>query len=278
MRIAVLSDNRTHDPKFETEHGLSVYAEWKNKKWLLDTGKSDMFMRNAERLHIDLADVDYLFLSHGHNDHTGGLPYFLEKNMKAKVLVSKNAFFKRLYSMRAGKRDISMPDIPDEMLGRIIQVHEYVKIEPDVAVFTSEISKYPTPVANRALFCDRGLGLEHDDFSHELVIAFGNDEPLIYVGCGHKGLLNIMESCKEKTGSKPGAVFGGFHFPDATSGEAYEAETDMRSIARTLDQEYGGTRFYTGHCTGDKSFEILKTETGDRIELFYTGFDHLINE
>ena len=73
-RLVVLSDNRTNNKLLQTEHGLSVYLECPSGKYLLDTGASDLFIRNAKVLGIDLADVDYCLISHGHNDHIGGLP------------------------------------------------------------------------------------------------------------------------------------------------------------------------------------------------------------
>lgn len=75
-RIIILSDNRTDNPLLETEHGLSVYLENNGRRYLLDTGASDLFMRNAEKLGVDLSEVDYCLISHGHNDHIGGLPAF----------------------------------------------------------------------------------------------------------------------------------------------------------------------------------------------------------
>jgi len=83
MKIIVLSDNRSMDDSLETEHGLCIYLESAHVKCLLDTGASDLFVRNAAKLNVDLTAVDYVFLSHGHADHTGGLPAFLNLNQKA---------------------------------------------------------------------------------------------------------------------------------------------------------------------------------------------------
>ena len=73
MKWTVLTDNRTNDCQLQTEHGLSILLETGQYSILLDTGASDVFIRNAEKLGIDLSTVDYVFISHGHSDHAGGL-------------------------------------------------------------------------------------------------------------------------------------------------------------------------------------------------------------
>ena len=98
MKWTVLSDNRSRDGRLSTEHGLSILLQTQRHKILLDTGASDVFIKNAEQLGIDLCDVDYVFISHGHSDHAGGLRYFLEHNQKAKVIVSPNAMSGTFYS------------------------------------------------------------------------------------------------------------------------------------------------------------------------------------
>ena len=82
MKWTVLSDNRRCDDSLETEHGLSILLETKKHRILLDTGASDVFIRNATHLGIDLSTVDYVFISHGHSDHAGGLQYFVKSNRK----------------------------------------------------------------------------------------------------------------------------------------------------------------------------------------------------
>ena len=69
MRWTVLSDNRSDDSRLTTEHGLSILLHTDRLMILLDTGASDVFIRNAEQLGIDLSAVDYVFISHGHSDH-----------------------------------------------------------------------------------------------------------------------------------------------------------------------------------------------------------------
>jgi len=75
-------------------------------------GASDLFIRNAGQLGIDLSDVDYVFISHGHSDHAGGLRYFMEHNQKAKVIVSPDAMGGKFFSKRGNLHSITT-ECPD---------------------------------------------------------------------------------------------------------------------------------------------------------------------
>ena len=116
MKWTVLSDNRSSDSHLSTEHGLSILLETEQHKILLDTGASDVFIQNAELLGVNLSDVDYVFISHGHSDHAGGLRYFLEHNPKAKVIVSPEAMSGKFYSKRGNLHSITTewPEIDEE--------------------------------------------------------------------------------------------------------------------------------------------------------------------
>ena len=48
MKWTVLSDNRACNDLLQTEHGLSILLETDKHRILLDTGASDVFIRNAE--------------------------------------------------------------------------------------------------------------------------------------------------------------------------------------------------------------------------------------
>ena len=82
MKITVLVENST-SCRLYGEHGLSVYIEYDGKKYLLDTGASTLFAKNAKELGISLADIDTAFLSHAHYDHSGGFEAFFKENDKA---------------------------------------------------------------------------------------------------------------------------------------------------------------------------------------------------
>jgi 7,8-dihydropterin-6-yl-methyl-4-(beta-D-ribofuranosyl)aminobenzene 5'-phosphate synthase len=74
MKLTVLVDNNTLiDRYFYGEPGVSYFIEDEGNKILFDLGYSDVFIKNAQKLNIDLLNLDFVVLSHGHLDHTWGL-------------------------------------------------------------------------------------------------------------------------------------------------------------------------------------------------------------
>ena len=84
MKLTVLTDdNVANSRRLLAEHGLCFYIEDDGKKILFDTGYSDVFIKNAVNMSINLLDLDYIVLSHGHYDHTWGLTHYLAYYMSA---------------------------------------------------------------------------------------------------------------------------------------------------------------------------------------------------
>ena len=92
MKIYTLMENTVKDEAFCCEHGLSLYVETPRHKLLFDTGGSAAFADNAAKLGVDLSQVDICVISHGHNDHGGGLAKFLELNSTAPIYISRYGF------------------------------------------------------------------------------------------------------------------------------------------------------------------------------------------
>ena len=87
MRLTVLTDNNTIiDQYYIGEPAVSYYIEDDETRILFDTGYSDVYVKNAEKLGIDLTLLDAVVLSHGHNDHTGGLAYFPRTSNHPKLI------------------------------------------------------------------------------------------------------------------------------------------------------------------------------------------------
>ena len=154
MRWTVLSDNRSDDSRLSTEHGLSIFlrrSQTGRHKILLDTGASDVFIRNADQLGIDLSDVDYVFISHGHSDHAGGLRYFMEHHQKAQVIVSPDAMSGKFYSKRGNLHSITTewPEISED---RLVLIDQTCEILEGLHVIAHIPQTHPMPKGNRNLY------------------------------------------------------------------------------------------------------------------------------
>lgn len=208
MKWTILSDNRSDDCRLVTEHGLSVYVETAQHKLLLDTGASDVFLRNAERLGINLTEVDYVFISHGHSDHAGGLFSFLCLNSKAQVILSPYCLDRNFYSSRNGLHSITS-DWKDIDRSRLVFVTATTQVTDELRAIVPERDRYPLPAANQHLLAGTSAdALESDDFCHELAIYA---DGLLFTGCAHSGLENILASAPDLPLH---TVLGGFHLLD----------------------------------------------------------------
>ena len=262
-RIIVLSDNRSNDCRLQTEHGLSVYMESTSGKFLLDTGASDLFVRNAEKLGIDLSDVDYCLISHGHNDHIGGLMAFLEINKKAKVILSSCIPGSVYVSVRRYQHSITGNVDFTKYKDRFIFVRENTIIN-DIHVYADISMRHTFPLGDKNLLIrDETGNLVKDTFRHELAFVV---DGILFTGCAHNGIINILGSV-----DTPFHIsIGGFHLLDSHIDQHYESDDQLRLIASYLAQHYSNVQFYTGHCTGDHSFSIL-ANTNDNLHQFYCG-------
>lgn len=267
MRIITLIENIPSSEKYLSEHGLSCYVETKEHKVLVDCGQTAAFIENAKRLHVDLKKVDAVFLSHGHYDHSGGILPFCEMNSQASVYLQKTALLPYYHKTEEEERYIGIdPSIQE--LAQVRQVNGDVRMDEELALFSGVKGRILWPKGNLELKKKVGEEFVQDTFDHEqyLVITQG-DKKVLFSGCAHNGILNILAHYHDLYGAYPDAVVSGFHMKK----KEYNAEDDALITETAKQLSIMPTQFYTGHCTGEYAFDIMKKIMGEQLIYMHSG-------
>lgn len=274
MKIITLTDNSAFNRELMQEHGLSVYIEEGGRKILFDTGQTDVFLKNAEAIGIDLCEVDTVIISHGHYDHIGGLISLLEINKKAKVYLKKEIFDFQYFSKRRNStKPIGYPLELERYKERFCHLNEQLT-QVENLFFISDVEKnYPLPKGNKLLFKTSKEELTPDDFQHELIFGIDTEAGLcVFSGCAHSGILNMLLAVKNFFPNKRiKLIFGGLHLIDENEFVATETKEELREIAHEADRLSGQAHLYTGHCTGKNATEIFGEVFRSRFHIFYPG-------
>lgn len=289
MRIISLIDNVSRC-ECEAEHGLSLHIELDSGlKVLFDTGQSGLFARNAARLGIDLSQVDLAVISHGHYDHGGGINEFLRINSKAPIYIRESALEEHISSRLEGKVDIGLK-IND--INRLIFCNDIEELPCGITLFSNPPATFPEPAGNRLLLGPDG---QPDDFRHEQSMIIREtrcarhsdstegasliqhpesyqDSVVLFGGCAHRGIVNILEKAQTLTSGSISHVFSGMHLsrsvPDDTSTTDHRQSTGRQDISTGRHNGYlpdlaaallafPGIEYFTMHCTGEPAFTQL---------------------
>lgn len=278
MKIKILIDNLVNGnyKNLCSEWGLSVYIEYGSHKILLDTGASEQFARNAAGLGVDLSQIDAGVLSHAHYDHANGLDAFFRENRDAPFFLQKGAaencyHTHRLLKFFTYQKYIGIKKGCLKRHGqRILFVDGTAEIFPGVFLTGHNdcvLSRENHSAIARAV----GLSIKEngkyrpDSFDHEQSLIFETPQGLFVMNsCCHGGADNIIKEVELGfSGQKIFALLGGFHL--------YRYSDDqVRNFAFRL-KELDVQKIYTGHCTGEKAYGILKGILGERVQQMFTG-------
>ncbi|WP_313125862.1 MBL fold metallo-hydrolase [Proteiniclasticum ruminis] len=268
MKVTVLLENDLERQDLKNAHGLSFYIETEEKKVLFDFGPDDSFMRNAEKLGIDLKEVDLAVLSHGHQDHGGGLSEFLHYNKKAKVYIQEEAFLPHYSKRENGEMNPLGIEETLKHHPQVVLLQGDHVISEKLQLLSVVDRKDMLPPGNETLYMEKGGKILPDDFQHEqhLVVREG-EKTYLFFGCGHQGILNILSTMEDKANCKTDAVFGGFHIKKPS--KVHPDPLYVEYLARRLSEKE--VKYFTCHCTGRKMYAKLQETLKKDIDYVRTG-------
>ena len=282
FRTVVLIDNMAPE-NLRCEWGLSFYIVYQDRTYLLDMGTTGDFALNAKELRIDLNRVDAAVLSHAHYDHGDGMEAFFAANDHAKLYIRKMAG-ENCYGLNeeGNLHYIGLKrGLLERYADRIVRVDGNYELADGVYLLghtTPGLEKVGRrggmkirlegPASGTDDFSgEESSAFRADDFSHEQSLVFRTEKGLVvFNSCSHAGPeLIIREVLDAFPGEKICMYLGGLH-------QFRETQEHVRELGKLL-KELDVDRIYTGHCTGEAAFHILREELGDRIVQFESGFE-----
>lgn len=267
IKIYFLAENKTDRTPCTAEHGLSIYIETEHTNIIFDTGASDMFAANASLMNVDLTKADMCVISHGHYDHTGGVPAFCRINQKAPVFIHKNAF-KKTYGLTDGELEPETTGIRwsneeyDRLLPRLIFTKGMLKVNDDV-VISGTIPDTVGDGMTESFYekTDDGT-LIPDNMDHEqFLIIRDRDEQgrsnglYIFSGCSHKGIIPVLRYAGEIfPDEKITCLAAGMHLYSASAADR------QRVVNEVLNEKI--EKVMPLHCTGIDAICDLRAAMG----------------
>lgn len=273
LKITALIENKA--PKgLKSEHGLCLLAEYEGKTCLLDTGASNAFASNAQKLGVDLSKVDAAVLSHAHFDHSSGYNAFFATNIAAKVYLREGS--KERYYMKLGpfRECIGIPKgMLDKYAERFIYVPKDMEISNGVWLIGHSTPGLEKRGRRAHLYRKTASELVPDDFAHEQSLVFDTENGLVILNsCCHGGADNIVSEVKRAFPDREvAAIIGGFHLMGVLGTKTLGVKPqEVEALGRRLI-ELGVKHTYVCHCTGDPATKILTRVMGEKVSYLRTG-------
>ncbi|WP_027398870.1 MBL fold metallo-hydrolase [Anaerovorax odorimutans] len=254
MKLKVLVDNNTFiDQYYCGEPAVSYYIEDEGRSFLFDVGYSDLFLRNAEALNVNLENIISIVISHGHDDHTRGLKYYFEQknNRSISIMAHPDAFKEKIIDNLKIGSYFSEEELKKRC--NLLLSKEPVKVSNNIT-FLGEIPQINhfenrKPIGKKII----GESVINDYIEDDSALVYKNKRGIyIITGCSHSGICNIIEYAKRVSeDNRVLGVIGGFHL----------FEVNER-VHKTIDylKKMNIKDIYPCHCTSfNVRAEMYKT-------------------
>lgn len=260
MEITVLTENTVSRRGLLAEHGLSVLVEEGGKRILFDTGQSGVYIHNAEQLGISLEGLDAIVLSHGHYDHTGGLPEF-PGEVSCPVYLSGKALEDKwcLAGDGKGNRCIGVPwreDVQELERLPLVFTWEQEEIFPGIYLLGQISTTVPSEMGEKPFRILQNGRYLPDTMEDEQLLVIRTPQGLaVFAGCAHPGILSCVEKVKKTfPGEKLYSLLAGMHLRGCPQERVEETITGLK--------EAGFTYLIPLHCTGTLAIARMKMAFG----------------
>lgn len=265
IRLTILCENSAGIPfGVIGEHGFSCFVETPDGNYLFDTGQGFGIVQNSLVLRKDLRSINAIMISHGHYDHTGGLPAVLQLRGEVDVYGHPDIFSERVWSSGDRGRFVGIPyrRVYLESLGANFRLgKELIEVGHGVSL-TGEIPRHNTfekGDSKMTAILPDGSTIRPDPLKDDLSLIIDSSKGLILVlGCAHAGMINIIEYALAQTGRDHiHAIIGGTHL-------GFSSDEQFEETLKIIER-YQIERIGVSHCTGLPKAAMLHAHLGERF-------------
>ena len=267
FKITILS---TMLSDFHTgEWGFSAMIEADGKRILFDAGsRENTVVQNAKELNINLDNIDNIYLSHNHKDHTGGLITLKKEypNSFKNAHVAEGIFYSRPNSEGDGNYILSNKNTLENLGIKFIIHKNPTQLVPGLWTTGQVPRKYDEKNwSGVSKMIDSKGNIVEDIIPEDQSLFFDTENGIVLIsGCGHAGLANTLDYVQKIIPGRPVyKIIGGFHLLKLNNDKLEWTAKKMR--------EAGVNYFVGAHCTGLNSTYSIRDFLGLTSERALVG-------